>query len=59
MHTVRISVSSRPPRGHRHAHLAGARPPLIGLPFHCQAGAVYFDMCFGTDLTNGLTVVAN
>lgn len=31
---------------------------LLGLPFHCQAGATYFGFYFGTDLTNGLTIVA-
>jgi hypothetical protein len=32
---------------------------LLGLPIHCQAGATYFGFYFDTDLTNGLTVVAN
>lgn len=32
---------------------------LLGLPFHCQAGASYFGFYFDTDLTNGLTIVAS
>ncbi len=32
---------------------------LIGRPFHFQAGATYFGFYFGTDLTNGLTIVAS
>jgi len=32
---------------------------LLGLPFHCQAGATYFGFYFDTDLTNGLTIVAS
>lgn len=31
---------------------------LLGLPFYCQAGASYFGFYSGTDLTNGLTIVA-